>query len=184
VMPLLPQRELMIAAVCCPACIRVKALKLLMMPIFNRVSVDCESEDFIGYLTSYLSAHYKPQQILDEKGRSENKLTHLARRVLTLTSEMPTFAYVLRLARSGAFRQFSAKEEATIDQHFDYLKKGLAEKKLILAGPCVDGEFGLVIFRAASKEEAENFMRNDPAVKNHVMNAELHPFRVSLIEKE
>jgi uncharacterized protein YciI len=101
-----------------------------------------------------------------------------------LTSEMPTFAYVLRLARPGAFRRFSAKEEATIDEHFDYLKKGLTEKKLILAGPCVDGEFGLVIFRAASKEEAENFMKNDPAVKNHVMNAELHPFRVSLIEKE
>jgi uncharacterized protein YciI len=101
-----------------------------------------------------------------------------------LLSEISTFAYVLRLSRLGAFGRFSTKEEEIIDEHFDYLKKALAEKKLILAGPCLDGEFGLVIFRAASKEEAENFMKNDPAVRNQVMNAELHPFRVSLIEKE
>jgi hypothetical protein len=30
---------------------------------------------------------------------------------------------------------------------------------------------------------AEEFMKNDPAVKNGVMTAELHPFRISLIEK-
>ncbi len=100
-----------------------------------------------------------------------------------LLSEISTFAYVLRLVRPRAFGRLSPKEEAIIDEHFDYLKKRLAEKKLILAGPCLDGEFGLVIFRAASKEEAENFMKNDPAVKNQTMNAELHHFRVSLIEK-
>jgi uncharacterized protein YciI len=100
-----------------------------------------------------------------------------------LLSEISTFAYVLRLARPRAFGRLSAKEEAIIDEHFDYLKKGLAGKKLILAGPCLDGEFGLVIFRAASKEEAENFMKNDPAVKKGVMTAEMHPFRIALIEK-
>lgn len=99
-------------------------------------------------------------------------------------SQMPTFAYVLRLARQNAFGNLSPEEEAIIDEHFGYLKKGLTERKLILAGPCLDGDFGIVIFRAASKEEAEEFVENDPAVKNRIMNAELHPFRVSLIEKD
>jgi uncharacterized protein YciI len=75
------------------------------------------------------------------------------------------------------------KEEATIDEHFKYLEKALADNKLILAGRCSDKAFGIVVFRAESQKEAENFMKNDPAVKKKVMTAELHPFRIALIEK-
>jgi len=56
----------------------------------------------------------------------------------------PTFAYVLRLVRREAFCKMTAREEPVVDEHFKYLKKGLAEKKVILAGPCLDGEFGIV----------------------------------------
>lgn len=94
------------------------------------------------------------------------------------------FAYVLRLVRRESFGKFSPEEEAIVDEHFDYLKKGLAEKKVILAGPCLDGEFGLVIFRAGSSKDAESFMASDPAIKKGVMTGELHSFRVSLMEKE
>jgi uncharacterized protein YciI len=55
---------------------------------------------------------------------------------------------------------------------------------VILAGPCLDGEFGLVIFRANSKKDAESFMKYDPAIKKGVMAGELHSFRISLMEKE
>lgn len=77
----------------------------------------------------------------------------------------------------------SSEEEAIVEDHFERLKRALAEGKLILAGPCLDGEFGVVVFRAQSKEKAKEFMNNDPAVKKGIMTAELHPFHVSLIEK-
>jgi uncharacterized protein YciI len=92
------------------------------------------------------------------------------------------FIYVLKLAKKSS-EKFSSAEEAIMEEHFDRLKKALAKGKLVFAGPCEDRSFGIVVFRANSKEEAEKFMRNDPAVKHGAMTAELHPFHVSLAEK-
>ncbi|MCZ7543954.1 MAG: hypothetical protein M5R40_10645 [Anaerolineae bacterium] len=47
--------------------------------------------------------------------------------------------------------------------------------------PDLDGAFGVVIFEAASEAAARAYMESDPAVKNGVMTAELHPMRVSLM---
>jgi uncharacterized protein YciI len=54
---------------------------------------------------------------------------------------------------------------------------------VLLAGPCLDETFGLVVLRAESEAAAETFMYNDPSVKKNVMMAELHPFRASLVGK-
>jgi uncharacterized protein YciI len=94
------------------------------------------------------------------------------------------FVYVLRLIRPEALRGMTAEEEAIVDEHFGYLKRGLAEGRLGFAGRCLDGEFGIVLFRARSEDEAKRFMENDPAVKKGVMRAELHSFRVALVEKK
>ena len=101
-----------------------------------------------------------------------------------MTSEKPTFSYVLRLVNPESLGHMSPQDEAIIDEHFEYLKKALTEGKLALAGRCTGGEFGIVIFHAESEKQAEEFMKNDPAVKKNVMTAELHPFRVVLIEKQ
>jgi uncharacterized protein YciI len=77
----------------------------------------------------------------------------------------------------------SSHDETIVDEHFEYLKKALTEGKLTLAGRCLDGEFGVVIFRAESERDAKDFMKNDPAVKKGIMTAELHSFRLALIEK-
>lgn len=66
-------------------------------------------------------------------------------------------------------------------EHFAYLKELLAKGQLLMAGPCEDAAFGIVIFEADSAEAAEAIMRNDPAVAKGVMIAELHRFRVSLL---
>lgn len=97
-------------------------------------------------------------------------------------SNMSTYVYVLSLIDHGKFGKMSSEEEVVMSEHFERLKKALADGILILAGPCLDGEFGVVIFRARSDKEAEEFMENDPAVRHDIMTAELHPFRVSLIE--
>ena len=93
------------------------------------------------------------------------------------------FIYVLKACRHDLINNASPEEEKIIEMHFERLKKALHDKTLILAGPCLDGEFGIVIFRAESEEEARAFMNCDPAVKAGLMSAELHPFRVSLVEK-
>src|SRR4030042_1419473 len=67
------------------------------------------------------------------------------------------FVYVLRLVRSEALRGMTAQEEAIVDEHFEYLKHALAEGRLGFAGRCLDGEFGIVLFRARS--EHENYFR-------------------------
>jgi len=90
---------------------------------------------------------------------------------------------MLKVVRHEMLEKMSIDEEEIVNEHFEYLKRGLAGRKLILAGRCLDGEFGIVVFRAKSKEEAEEFMKNDPAVKNGIMTAQLYPFRVALIEK-
>ena len=94
-----------------------------------------------------------------------------------------TFIYVLEACRPDFISSTTPEEEEILEIHFEYLKKNLDEGILILAGPCLDGEFGIVIFRAESEKEAEAFMNTDPAVKKGLMTAELHHFRISLMEK-
>lgn len=96
---------------------------------------------------------------------------------------MDTFVYLLRPRRAGLATAPSPEEVKTLDTHFAYLEKALADGRLILAGPCLDGAFGIVVFRAASAVEAATFMEGDPAVTAGLMAATLHPFRVSLSEK-
>ncbi|KYK37339.1 MAG: hypothetical protein HXS48_24565 [Theionarchaea archaeon] len=97
-------------------------------------------------------------------------------------NETSTFIYVLKLLRPRSMDNMSPEEEEIINEHFEHLKRKLNEGTLILAGPCLDGAFGIVIFRSLSQEEAETFMNNDPAVIKGLMTAELHPFHISLIE--
>ncbi len=80
---------------------------------------------------------------------------------------------------------WTEKENGIIGEHFSYLQELLAANKLILAGrttTSLDTTFGLAIFRAASQEEAQQIMENDPAVKQGVMTAELFPYHVAVRE--
>ncbi len=96
-------------------------------------------------------------------------------------SEPLTFAYVLKPIRPDFVDTMSPEEERIVEVHFEYLKRKLEEGILVFAGRCLDGEFGIVIFRAESQQEAEAFMGNDPAVREGVMTAEFYPFLTALI---
>lgn len=95
---------------------------------------------------------------------------------------MRDYVYIVRPLRPGMPNDMTEAEARIIDQHFLYLKNALDSGILVLAGPCEDGAFGIVIFRAEDLKFAKAFMENDPAVKHHVMSSELHPFRISLRE--
>ncbi len=91
------------------------------------------------------------------------------------------FVCLLRLVRPEAFAEPTPEEEAAIEEHFARLKEETERGRVVVAGPCLDGAFGVVLFRAASPEEARAFVEADPVVVSGVMTAELHPLRISLL---
>ena len=95
---------------------------------------------------------------------------------------MKTFIYRNELVPGIRERGFNAEDQKIIADHFQYLKDKLEIGELILAGPCEDQAFGIVIFRAESESKARLFMENDPAILRGLMTAELHAFKVSLIQ--
>ena len=51
------------------------------------------------------------------------------------------FIYVLKLAKKSS-EKFSSAEEAIMEEHFEGLKKALAEGKLLYAGLCARAPLG------------------------------------------
>lgn len=77
----------------------------------------------------------------------------------------------------------TAAEEEIVGRHFVYLQELVERGTVKLAGRTMTTDehaFGIVLLHAASEEDAERIMREDPAVKEGVMRAELFPFRVAL----
>ena len=93
---------------------------------------------------------------------------------------MPEYIYLTHPLRDGFFEQPTSEEETIMEEHFQYLKKAAETGIVLLAGPCLDHTFGIIVFLAANDEAAHAFMFNDPSVKKNVMMAEPHPMRISL----
>jgi len=93
---------------------------------------------------------------------------------------MPEYLYLIHPYRHGFFDTPTPEEEAILDEHFTYLKKAAETGTVLLAGPCMDDTFGLVVFRAENDDDANAFMFDDPSVKKNVMVAELHPIHISI----
>jgi uncharacterized protein YciI len=96
---------------------------------------------------------------------------------------MPEYIYLIHPFRHEFFENPTHQEEAVMDAHFEYLKQATQEGVVLLAGPCLDETFGVVVIRADNEAAAQAFMYNDPSVKSNVMMAELHPMKVSLMKE-
>lgn len=97
------------------------------------------------------------------------------------------YLYMLRVApQLQDESKWTDKHKAAAVKHFERLKKGAAEGKVVLAGrttEALDKTIGLVIFEADSEAAAKKFMESDPAVVAGVMTATLHPYSVALQRK-
>jgi uncharacterized protein YciI len=93
---------------------------------------------------------------------------------------MPEFIYLIHPLRHEFFESPTPQEDAVMDAHFAYLKQATTDGIVLLAGPCLDETFGVVVLTAESETAAREFMLNDPSVKSNIMMAELHPMKVSL----
>ena len=96
---------------------------------------------------------------------------------------MAHFLVIYRPPRPTFHEDATAEEERVIGSHFQYLKRLLADGKLLIAGPCEDGSMGLAVIECESQEEARSILAADPAVQGHVFTGEIKPYRVSLFRK-
>ena len=60
--------------------------------------------------------------------------------------------------------------------HRQYVKKALAEGKLVAGGPFMDHTGGLIILEVDSLQDAQSFADNDPAVIQEKFEAKVYPW--------
>jgi uncharacterized protein YciI len=91
--------------------------------------------------------------------------------------------YFIRLlgTRSDWPKNMTDEEEKIMDRHFKYLTDLVAQKKVLMAGPCFNPVFGLIILQVESEEEAMELMKNEPTVVNGLHTYEMNPMRVALM---
>lgn len=93
--------------------------------------------------------------------------------VLTLTEKFKTET------------NWTQQDQAIVGEHFQRLVKMKEAGIVVLAGrmelPLNDPEMkGLVIFYAKDEKEASQFMMEDPAVKNKIMQAKVYPYGIAV----
>ncbi|MFW9847991.1 MAG: YciI family protein [Candidatus Thorarchaeota archaeon] len=89
-----------------------------------------------------------------------------------------TESYVIILRPAPEYG--SPETEEIVGKHFEHLKNLNENGKVMMAGRFSDVLIGLVMLEVESREEAEEIMRSDPAVKAKIFHAELYPWRVAL----
>jgi uncharacterized protein YciI len=95
---------------------------------------------------------------------------------------MAEWIYFLHTPREDFAATMTDQEERVWDEHFERLKRLLAEGTLVLAGPTLGRiNTGLVIFEAPDEEAARRLMEADPTIAGGFAQGELRPFRVSLL---
>jgi uncharacterized protein YciI len=91
---------------------------------------------------------------------------------------MLQFIGLARPKRENFVQTMTDEEKAVFAQHFSYVEGLHTEGKLVISGACLDGAFGMIIYRAETEEEARSMFENDPLTKSGITNTEFHPFRV------
>ncbi|MEO8398912.1 MAG: YciI family protein [Ignavibacteriaceae bacterium] len=106
-----------------------------------------------------------------------------------MENQKQRFCYVLKLFPEYYDTENWPEEASNIlSVHFQYLKKLTEEGVAILVGrtvnhPMTENDFGICIFEASSRDEAQKIMENDPTIKNKIMYATLYDFSLALLRK-
>ena len=91
------------------------------------------------------------------------------------------FAYVVQPAFDRAFLARATQDErAVVQEHGGWLQARYAEGRVVFAGRCYDGPFGLVVLDAGNEEQARQLMEQDPSIRAGVQRADLYPFTTFL----
>jgi uncharacterized protein YndB with AHSA1/START domain/uncharacterized protein YciI len=99
----------------------------------------------------------------------------------SMSSTPVNFIVQLHGTRDGWPNNTTPDEKRIMHDHFVYLQNLMYEGKMLLAGPCLDPVYGLVVLKVADEAEARRLMDNEPSVVNGVHTYTLHPFTASLL---
>ena len=91
---------------------------------------------------------------------------------------METQSFVIMLRPANNYGIESTEE--TVSEHFKYLQGLLKDGILTMAGRFSEVLIGLVMIEVQSREDAQEIMKNDPAVRAGIFHAELYPWRIAL----
>jgi uncharacterized protein YciI len=91
------------------------------------------------------------------------------------------FLYLAVPPRSSFIHDATPQEHEVLEQHFAYLRRLADEGKLLLAGPTLDGAYGVAILKLTKPEEVAAVIRNDPAVVAGLFEARLHPISAAIL---
>jgi uncharacterized protein YciI len=95
---------------------------------------------------------------------------------------MAEWIYFIHPPRENFADTMTDEEEAVWSEHFERLKRLLAEGVLIMAGPTLGSKnTGIVIFEADDEAAARAIVDADPVFAGGWADAELREFRVSLL---
>lgn len=68
--------------------------------------------------------------------------------------------------------------EQPLQGHLAYMHQLVQQRRLLIGGPFLDDSGGLIVLSAESIDEARALVAADPAVRDQVMVAQTHPWRV------
>ena len=82
-------------------------------------------------------------------------------------------------------KNWDEKAQGITGEHFQRLLKAKKEGIVFMAGRTEynvnnPDMMGIVIFYAKDDKEAQEFMQSDPAVKNNIMEAKVHPYTIAV----
>lgn len=96
---------------------------------------------------------------------------------------MPHFLRIIRPVKDWTNGEMTEPDKQLMSEHFMYLEQKFNEGKVLIAGPCEDRSMGVSVWEVDSREEAEEIMYNDPAVKAGLVSVEIKNYRLSLFRK-
>jgi uncharacterized protein YciI len=82
-------------------------------------------------------------------------------------------------APGPAWTESETEHNQVLERHIAYQRRRLAEGSLFLGGPFAGGPGGMAVFEAASKEEVEAILAEDPAIASGFYVVTIHPWRIA-----
>ncbi len=90
------------------------------------------------------------------------------------------FLYLIVPPRPTFVFDATEAEFAIMSTHQKYLAEACERALVIMAGPTLDGVWGVTILNTSDLAVAEAFSRDDPAVSSGLMTAQLHLWKASI----
>ena len=157
---------------------------------YEMIIIKCEDKQHAEELVSldpYVKSNFLPLKLLRYRASlvtRENIVEQefsQSTNIDSIYKLLPRYYLGTVTPRPTFINDITEEEQKIMEEHFQFLKKLMENKMLILAGPILEeGFFGINILSTNNLVEAENMMKEDPSVKSGIMKLSLHPFRIFL----